>query len=76
MGKSKNKTVLSTENTSCIRESSSAVVSKESANDTFTDFNSDVVNKAMEVTIKEDSKMLLLKAMDQCECKLIREFKE
>ena len=30
----------------------------------------------MEVTIKEDSKMLLLKAMDQCECKLIREFKE
>jgi len=76
MGKSKNKTVLSTENTSCIRESSSAVVSKESANDAFTDFKSDVVNESMEETNNENSRMLLLNAMNQYECKMIREFNE
>jgi len=76
MGKFKNKTVLSTENTSCIRESSSAVVSKECADDAFTDFKSDVVNEPMEETNNENSRMLLLNAMNQYESKLIWEFNE
>ncbi|MCX6243176.1 MAG: hypothetical protein NTU98_00595 [Bacteroidetes bacterium] len=70
------KTESSTESTYSIGEKSAAVVSKENANDTFTGFRSNVVNEQMKETNNEDPRMLLLNAMHQYECKLMREFTE